>query len=75
MILNAVEKANNLLSALIDNNIQSRENNLNIDPRTILWKRVIDMNDRSLRHITIGLGVLQMEFREKTDLILLQPLK
>ena len=53
---NAVEKANNLLSALIDNNIQSRENNLNIDPRTILWKRVIDMNDRSLRHITIGLG-------------------
>ena len=36
---NAAEKANNLLSALIDNNIQSRENNLNIDPRTILWKR------------------------------------
>ncbi len=53
---NAVEKANNLLSALIDNNLQSRTNNLNIDPRTILWKRVIDMNDRSLRKITIGLG-------------------
>lgn len=53
---NAVEKANNLLSALIDNNIQSKTNNLNIDPRTILWKRVIDMNDRSLRDITIGLG-------------------
>lgn len=53
---NAVEKANNLLSALIDNNLQSRENNLNIDPRTILWKRVIDMNDRALRNITIGLG-------------------
>ena len=53
---NAVEKANNLLSALIDNNIQSKSNNLNIDPRTILWKRVIDMNDRSLRDITIGLG-------------------
>jgi formate--tetrahydrofolate ligase len=53
---NAVEKANNLLSALIDNNIQSKTNNLNIDPRTILWKRVIDMNDRSLREITIGLG-------------------
>lgn len=53
---NAVEKANNLLSALIDNNIQSKVNNLNIDPRTILWKRVIDMNDRSLRNITIGLG-------------------
>lgn len=53
---NAIEKANNLLSALIDNNLQSRLNNLNIDPRTILWKRVIDMNDRSLRNITIGLG-------------------
>lgn len=53
---NAVEKANNLLSALIDNNIQNKTNNLNIDPRTILWKRVIDMNDRSLRDITIGLG-------------------
>ncbi|MDT0552802.1 formate--tetrahydrofolate ligase [Urechidicola vernalis] len=53
---NAVEKANNLLSALIDNNLQSKVNNLNIDPRTILWKRVIDMNDRALRDITIGLG-------------------
>lgn len=53
---NAVEKANNLLSALIDNNLQSKTNNLNIDPRTILWKRVIDMNDRALRDITIGLG-------------------
>ncbi|WP_275316526.1 formate--tetrahydrofolate ligase [Tenacibaculum bernardetii] len=53
---NAIEKANNLLSALIDNNLQSQTNNLNIDPRTILWKRVIDMNDRALRQITIGLG-------------------
>ena len=53
---NAVEKANNLLSALIDNNLQSKVNNLNIDSRTILWKRVIDMNDRALRDITIGLG-------------------
>ena len=53
---NAVEKANNLLAALIDNNLQSKTNNLNIDPRTILWKRVIDMNDRALRDITIGLG-------------------
>lgn len=52
----AIEKANNLLSALIDNNIQSSTNNLNIDPRTIAWKRVMDMNDRSLRQITIGLG-------------------
>ena len=53
---NAIEKANNLLAALIDNNLQSQTNNLNIDPRTILWKRVIDMNDRALRQITIGLG-------------------
>ncbi|MDP3313016.1 formate--tetrahydrofolate ligase [Lutibacter sp.] len=53
---NAVEKANNLLAALIDNNLQSQCCNLNLDSRTILWKRVIDMNDRSLRKITIGLG-------------------
>ncbi|MFT5645702.1 MAG: formate--tetrahydrofolate ligase [Aureispira sp.] len=52
----AVEKANNLLSALIDNNIQSKKRSLGIDPRTIVWKRVMDMNDRSLRQITIGLG-------------------
>lgn len=52
----AVEKANNLLSALIDNNLQSKVNNLNIDPRTIVWKRVMDMNDRALRQIVIGLG-------------------
>jgi formate--tetrahydrofolate ligase len=52
----AIEKANNLLSALIDNNIQNKENSLNIDPRTIVWKRVMDMNDRSLRQIVIGLG-------------------
>jgi formate--tetrahydrofolate ligase len=52
----AVEKANNLLSALIDNNIQSRTRSLGIDPRTIAWKRVMDMNDRALRDIVIGLG-------------------
>ncbi|PCH78017.1 MAG: formate--tetrahydrofolate ligase [Flavobacteriaceae bacterium] len=53
---NAIEKANNLLSALIDNNLQSSVGNLNLDARTIFWKRVIDMNDRALRQITIGLG-------------------
>jgi formate--tetrahydrofolate ligase len=52
----AIEKANNLLAALIDNNIQSKSRTLNIDPRTVLWKRVMDMNDRALRDITIGLG-------------------
>jgi len=52
----AVEKANNLLAALIDNNIQSKTQNLDIDPRTVVWKRVMDMNDRSLRNMVIGLG-------------------
>jgi len=52
----AVEKANNLLSALIDNNLQSKTRSLNIDPRTIVWKRVMDINDRALRDIVIGLG-------------------
>ncbi len=52
----AIEKANNLLAALIDNNLQSKKHSLNIDPRTIVWKRVMDMNDRALRNIIIGLG-------------------
>jgi len=52
----AIEKANNLLSAIIDNDLHFNKNHLNIDPRTITWKRVMDMNDRALRHIVIGLG-------------------
>ncbi|TVR89358.1 MAG: formate--tetrahydrofolate ligase [Saprospirales bacterium] len=52
----AIEKAHNLLSALIDNNIQSKTRSLNIDPRTVLWKRVMDMNDRALRNTVVGLG-------------------
>lgn len=52
----AIEKANNLLAALIDNNIQSKSRTLDIDPRTVAWKRVMDMNDRSLRNIITGLG-------------------
>lgn len=52
----AIEKANNLLAALIDNNIQSKTRSLGIDPRTVTWKRVMDMNDRSLRQIVTGLG-------------------
>ena len=51
----AVEKANNLLSALIDNHMH-HGNSLGIDPRSVLWKRVIDMNDRSLRSVVVGLG-------------------
>jgi formate--tetrahydrofolate ligase len=52
----AVEKANNLLAALIDNNIQNQKHGLGIDPRTVSWKRVMDMNDRALRQIVSGLG-------------------
>jgi formate--tetrahydrofolate ligase len=55
----AVEKANNLLAALIDNNLQNKKYSLNIDPRTITWKRVMDMNDRALRHTIIGVGGTQ----------------
>lgn len=52
----AVEKAHNLLSALIDNNLQSKTRSLGIDARTVSWKRVMDVNDRSLRRIVVGLG-------------------
>ena len=51
----AIGAAHNLLSAMIDNHIHW-DNELNIDPRRITWKRVVDMNDRSLRDITCGLG-------------------
>lgn len=51
----AVESAHNLLSAMVDNSIY-HDNPLNIDPRKITWRRVIDMNDRFLRDIVIGLG-------------------
>src|SRR5512136_326482 len=51
----AVERAHNLLSALVDNSV-FHGNPLNIDPRKITWRRVMDMNDRSLRDIVIGLG-------------------
>ena len=52
----AIEKAHNLCAAVIDNNIQSKTNSLGIDPRTVAWKRVVDMNDRALRKIVVGLG-------------------
>jgi formate--tetrahydrofolate ligase len=52
----AIEKAHNLLAAVIDNNIQSKTNTLYLDPRTISWKRVVDLNDRALRHVVVGLG-------------------
>ncbi len=52
----AIEKANNLLATLIDNDIQKPDGGLGIDPRTVEWKRVMDMNDRALRNIITGLG-------------------
>ncbi len=51
----AITSANNLLAALLDNHIQ-QGNELGIDPRQIVWKRCLDMNDRALRNIVIGMG-------------------
>ena len=51
----AITSANNLLAALLDNSIQ-QGNPLRIDPRNVVWKRCMDMNDRALRNIVIGLG-------------------
>ncbi len=53
--IHAVTTANNLLAALLDNHLH-QGNKLNIDPKRVLWRRAIDMNDRALREITIGLG-------------------
>lgn len=53
--LHAISAANNTLASLIDNHIQ-QGNRLKIDTRKILWKRAIDINDRALRHVVIGLG-------------------
>ena len=53
--IHAISIANNLIASLIDNHIQ-QGNALNIDPRTITWKRCLDLNDRALRNIIIGLG-------------------
>lgn len=53
--IHAITTANNALSAFIDNHMH-RGNELNIDPRRIIWKRVLDMNDRSLRQVIVGLG-------------------
>ena len=51
----AITSANNLLAAMLDNHIQ-QGNSLNIDTRQIIWKRCIDMNDRVLRNVVVGLG-------------------
>jgi len=53
--MHAITTANNALSALIDNHIH-QGNQLNIDPRRLIWKRVVDLNDRALRQVVVGLG-------------------
>lgn len=53
--IHAITAAHNLISAMLDNSIH-QGNPLDIDVRTIVWKRVVDLNDRALRHITVGLG-------------------
>ena len=53
--MHAITTANNALSALIDNHLH-QGNELGIDQRRIIWKRVVDLNDRALRHVTVGLG-------------------
>jgi len=64
--ISAVEKANNLLAALIDNELQIKNSRLNLDPRTVSWRRVMDMNDRSLRDIVIGLGGMKNSIPRET---------
>lgn len=53
--IHAITTANNLIPAMLDNSLQ-QGNPLNIDPRNIVWKRCVDLNDRALRHIVVGLG-------------------
>ncbi|MCR5621202.1 MAG: formate--tetrahydrofolate ligase, partial [Treponema sp.] len=53
--IHAITAANNLMAALIDNSLQ-QGNPLGIDPRTVSWKRCVDLNDRALRNVVIGLG-------------------
>ncbi|MBO8159524.1 formate--tetrahydrofolate ligase [Thermosyntropha sp.] len=53
--IHAVSTANNLLAALIDNHLH-QGNELNIDPRQVVWRRVVDLNDRALRNVIVGLG-------------------
>ena len=53
--MHAITTTNNLLAAAIDNHVH-QGNELRIDVRRVIWKRVLDMNDRALRNLTIGLG-------------------
>jgi len=62
----AIEKAHNLLAALLDNAIHHGTTAVPLDPRTVVWKRVMDMNDRSLRNAIIGLGGTQFGIPRET---------
>jgi len=70
----AITSANNLLAALLDNHIQ-QGNELGIDPRQVVWKRCLDINDRVLRNVVVGLGNKWMEWFERIILSLLLLLK
>ena len=67
--IHAITTANNALAAILDNHLH-QGNELNIDTRKIVWKRCLDMNDRALRNIVIGLGGSFMGYQEKMVLIL-----
>lgn len=62
----AIEKAHNLLSAIIDNTIQAKDPLVHLDPRTVRWKRVFDVNDRALRQIIVGMGGKSNGFMRET---------
>lgn len=66
--MHALTTAVDTLAALIDNHLQ-QGNALNLDPRRLLWRRALDINDRALRHVVIGLGGMPMGCRAKPSLI------
>ena len=67
--IHAIATANNALAAFIDNHIQ-QGNTLGIDTRKIVWKRRVDLNDRALRNVVIGLGNMYKVYHVKTVLTL-----
>ena len=65
--MHAIGAANNLLCAMVDNHLQ-QGNELGLDPRTVVIRRAMDMNDRALRYTMVGLAAVQMACRARTDL-------
>ena len=66
--MHALTSAINLIAACIDNSI-FQDNPLNIDPKRVLWKRALDMNDRALRNVTISQGETKCEPRQEEFVI------